>query len=131
MSAIHDPAGIDEAFAAMAQGSNGGVLVMPNTFTIVHREHIVAQAERYRVPTIYYAAYCAQAGGLIAYGADLAQQFRQAAGYIDRILKGANPGDLPIQQPSKFELVINMNTAKGLGLDVPLPLQQIADEVIE
>jgi putative ABC transport system substrate-binding protein len=104
---------------------------MPDVFNDANRELIIALAARYRVPTIYYAAYCAQAGGLIAYGADLAQQFRQAAGYIDRILKGANPGDLPIQQPSKFELVINMKTAKALGLDVPLPLQQIADEVIE
>ena len=128
---VHAKDEIEGVIAAQARNPGGGLLVMPDVFNDANRELIIALAARYRVPTIYYAAYCAQAGGLIAYGADLAQQFRQAAGYIDRILKGANPGDLPIQQPSKFELVINMNTAKALGLDVPLPLQQIADEVIE
>ena len=131
VSAVHDPAGIDEVFAAMAQGSSGGVLVMPNTFMWAQRERIVAQAERHRVPTIYPDAQFVRAGGLLSYGVDIVDLFRRAASYTDRILKGANPGDLPVQQPIKFELEINKNTATTLGLSVPSTLLVAADEVIE
>ncbi len=131
VSAVHDPAGIDEVFAAMAQGSSGGVLVMPNTFMWAQRERIVAQAERHRVPTIYPDAQFVRAGGLLSYGVDIVDLFRRAASYTDRILKGANPGDLPVQQPIKFELEINKKTATALGLTVPSTLLVAADEVIE
>ena len=131
VSAVHDPSGIDEVFAAMAQGSNGGVLVMPNVFTAVHRERIVAQAERHRVPTIYPYAQFVTAGGLLSYGVDSLDLFLRTASYTDRILKGANPGDLPVQQPVKFELAINKKTATALGLSVPITLVVTADEVIE
>jgi putative tryptophan/tyrosine transport system substrate-binding protein len=131
VSAVHDPAGIDEVFDAMAQRSSGGVLVMPNVFTIVHRERIVAQAERHRVPTIYPLVQFVTAGGLLSYGVDTLDLFRRAASYTDRILKGANPGDLPVQQPIKFELVINKKTATALGLAVPSTLLVAADEAIE
>jgi putative ABC transport system substrate-binding protein len=92
---------------------------------------IIALATSSGVPAIYPRPVFAESGGLIAYGADLAEQFRQAAGYIDRILKGANPGDLPVQRPTKFELVINLKTAKALGLDVPMSLLMRVDKVIE
>jgi putative ABC transport system substrate-binding protein len=95
----------------MAQGSSGGVLVTPNAFMWQQRERIVAQAERYRVPTIYPLAEFVMAGGLLSYGVDILDPFRRAASYTDRILKGANPGDLPVQAPIKFELVINKKTA--------------------
>ena len=104
---------------------------MPDVFNDENGELIIALATSSGVPAIYPRPVFAETGGLIAYGADLAEQFRQAAGYIDRILKGANPGDLPVQQPTKFELVINLKTAKALGLQVPVHLQQVADEVIE
>ena len=131
VSAVHDPADIDEVFAAMAQGSSGGVLVMPNAFTFLHRERIVAQAARYKVPTIYPDAKFVAVGGLLSYGVDVSDLFRRAATYADRILKGANPADLPVQQPTKFELVINKKAATALGLTVPTTLLTIADEVIE
>ena len=131
VSPVHDPAGIDEVFTAMARGSSGGVLVMPNTFTNAHRERIVAQAARYKVPTIYPDAKFVAVGGLLSYGVDVSDLFRRAATYADRILKGANPADLPVQQPTKFELVINKKAATALGLTVPTTLLTIADEVIE
>ncbi|HMF26214.1 MAG TPA: ABC transporter substrate-binding protein [Pseudolabrys sp.] len=131
VSAVHDPADIDEVFAAMAQGSSGGVLVMPNAFTFLHRERIVAQAERYRVPTIYPQAEFVMAGGLLSYGVDYSDLWRRAASYADRILKGANPGDLPVQQPIKYELKINKKTAIALGLSIPSTLLVAADDVIE
>jgi len=130
VSAVHDPAGIDEVFAAMAQGSSGGVLVMPNIFMVAHRERIVAQAARYRVPTIYPQAEFVMAGGLLSYGVDGLDLFRRAASYADRILKGANPRDLPVQQPVKYEHEINKNTATALGLTVPTTLLVTADQVI-
>jgi putative ABC transport system substrate-binding protein len=131
VSAVHDPDGIDEVFAAMAQGSSGGVLVMPNSFLYVHRERIVVQAARHRVPTIYPWAQYVTAGGLLSYGVDTLDEFRRAATYTDRILKGANPGDLPVQQPIKFALEVNKKTATALGLNVPTTLLVTADEVIE
>jgi putative tryptophan/tyrosine transport system substrate-binding protein len=128
---VHAKDEIEGVIAAQARNPGGGLLVMPDVFNDANRELIIALAVRSGVPAIYPRPIFAESGGLIAYGADLTEQFRQAAGYIDRILKGANPGDLPIQQPTKFELVINLKTAKALGLDVPLHLQQLADEVIE
>jgi ABC-type uncharacterized transport system substrate-binding protein len=128
---VHAKDEIEGVIAAQARNPGGGLLVMPDVFNDANRELIIALAARYGVPAIYPRPVFAESGGLVAYGGDLTEQFRQAAGYIDRILKGANPGDLPIQQPTKFELVINLKTAKTMGLDVPLHLQQIADEVIE
>ena len=105
---------------------------MPDVFNVTNRDLVIALAARYGVPAIYFTpAYFAKSGGLICYGTDFAEQFRQAAGYVDRILKGAHPGDLPIQQPTKFELVINVKTAKALGLSVPQSMLLLADEVIE
>jgi putative tryptophan/tyrosine transport system substrate-binding protein len=114
-----------------ARNPGGGLLVMPDVFNDTNREFIIALAARSRVPAIYPRPVFAESGGLIAYGADSTKQFRQAAAYIDRILKGANPGDLPIQQPTKFVLVINVKTAKALGLDVPAKILAVADEVVE
>jgi putative ABC transport system substrate-binding protein len=105
---------------------------MPDVFNVINRDLVIALAARYGVPAIYFTAtYFAKSGGLICYGTDFAEQFRQAAGYIDRILKGANPGDLPIQQPTTFKLVINVKTARALGLTVPQSMLLLADEVIE
>jgi putative tryptophan/tyrosine transport system substrate-binding protein len=126
---IHTKDEIEGVIAAQARG--GSLIVMPDAFNAANRDLIVALAARFAVPVIYNANYYAESGGLIAYGADRTEEFRQAAGYIDRILKGAKPADLPIQQPTKFEFVINLKTAKALGLDVPLQFQQLADEVIE
>ena len=104
---------------------------MPDVFNDENGELIIALATSSGVPAIYPRPVFAESGGLIAYGADLAEQFRQAAGYIDRILKGAKPDDLPIQQPTKFQLFINLKTARALGLTVPLIMQMTADELIE
>jgi putative tryptophan/tyrosine transport system substrate-binding protein len=104
---------------------------MPDVFNDANRESIIALAASSGVPAIYPRPVFAESGALIAYGADLAEQFRQAAGYIDRILKGASPGDLPVQQPTKFELAINLKTAKALGLIVPQSMLLLADQAIE
>jgi putative ABC transport system substrate-binding protein len=104
---------------------------MPDPFTVTNHELIVALAARYRVPTIYNEPSHAESGGLISYGTDFAELFRQAAGYIDRILKGVKPGDLPIELPTKYELVINVKSAKALGLTIPESVLSLADKVIE
>ena len=104
---------------------------MPSTFNATNRDLIITLAARYGVPAIYFNRLFAKSGGLINYSPDYAEQLRQAPEYIDRILKGAKPADLPVQQPTKYELIINLKAAKALGLDAPLHLQQIADEVIE
>ena len=104
---------------------------MPDPFNAANREHITLLAARYRVPTMYYRREYVEAGGLISYASDFAEQFPQAAGYVDRILKGAKPEDLPVQAPTKFDLIINLKTAKSLGLDVPFGMQQRADALIE
>jgi putative ABC transport system substrate-binding protein len=105
--------------------------VLASPITNLHRELIIALAARHRLPAVYSYRYFVADGGLMSYGADVVDLFRRAASYVDRILMGAKPGDLPVQQPTKFELVINLKTAKALGLEVPLFLQQRADEVIE
>jgi len=128
---VHARDEIAGVIAAQARSPGGGLIVMPDVFNDANGELIIALATSSGVPAIYPRPVFAESGGLIAYGADLAEQFRQAAGYIDRILKGANPGDLPIQRPTKFELVINLKTAKALGLTVPPSLLALADEVIE
>jgi putative tryptophan/tyrosine transport system substrate-binding protein len=128
---VHATDEIEGVIAAQARNPGGGLLVMPDVFNDANRELIIALAAREGVPAIYPRPVFAESGGLIAYGADLTEQFRQAAGYIDRILKGANPGDLPIQQPTKFDLAINVKTAKALGLNIPQSMLLLADEVIE
>jgi putative tryptophan/tyrosine transport system substrate-binding protein len=128
---VHAREEIEGVIAAQARDPGGGLVVMPDVFNDANGELIIALTARFGIPAIYPRPVFAESGGLIAYGADLTEQFRQAAGYIDRILKGTNPGDLPIQQPTKFELVINVKTAKALGLSIPQSMQLLADEVIE
>jgi ABC-type uncharacterized transport system substrate-binding protein len=128
---VHAKDEIEGVIAAQARNPGGGLIVTPDSFTTSNRELISALAARYGVPTTHNATSYAESGGLIAFGTDFVEQFRQVAGYIDRILKGAKPADLPVQNPTKFNLIINLKAAKGLDLDVPLHLQQAADEVIE
>jgi putative tryptophan/tyrosine transport system substrate-binding protein len=131
VSAATDAAEIDRVFASLASEPGGAVVVMPNVFTAVHRERIVALAAKYRLPATYPFRYFVSSGGLVSYGADLTDLFKRAASYVDMILKGARPSDLPVQAPTKFELVINLRTAKQLGITVPQTLLALADEVIE
>jgi len=126
-----DAGEIERAVAAFARNPNGGLIVTGSGLTILHRDLIVALAARHKLPAVYYDRYYVAAGGLISYGNDIVDQFRRAAAYVDRILKGEKPADLPVQQPTKFELVINLKTAKALGLEVPQTLLARADEVIE
>jgi putative tryptophan/tyrosine transport system substrate-binding protein len=128
---VHKPDDIDGALAAIAQEPGGGLIVTPNGFTVVNRYRIASQATRLRIPAVYPSHIFVEAGGLASYGTDSADMFRRAASYVDRILKGEKPGDLPVQAPVKFQLVINLNTAKALGLDVPPTLLARADEVID
>jgi putative ABC transport system substrate-binding protein len=128
---VRDALEIDQAIEAIARKPNSGLLVQPTSLTTVHHERIISLAGRHRVPAVYPLRLFATSGGLMAYGADNIDQYRRAAIYVDRILKGEKPGDLPVQQPTKFELVINLKTAKALGLDIPPLLLARADEVIE
>jgi len=128
---VNDAAEIERTIETYASEPNGGLLVMPDPLTITHRELIVALAARHRLPAAYPYRFFATSGGLMAYGIDRVDLYRRAAVYVDRVLKGAKAGDLPIQQPTKFELTINLKTAKALSLTVPLPLLGRADEVIE
>jgi len=116
---------------AFARSTNGGLIVTGSALTVLHRDLIVTLAARHKLPAVYYERYYVTTGGLISYGPDFLDQFRSAAGYIDRILKGEKPADLPVQQPTKFELVINLKAARALGLEVPPTLLARADEVIE
>src|SRR5262249_61402319 len=117
--------------AVQACEPNGGLIVMPDTFTSGHRADITTLATRYLVPAVYWSRDFAELGGLISYGPDVADEFRRAASYADRILKGERPSELPVQAPIKFKLVINMKTAKALGLTIPESFLLRADEVIE
>jgi putative tryptophan/tyrosine transport system substrate-binding protein len=128
---VHDSSELESVVAAQAREPNGGLIVMPDSFMNVHRVEIISLAARYRLPAVYPFRFFAELGGLLSYGVDPADNFRRAATYVDRILKGTKPSELPVQAPVKFELVINLKTAKALGLDVPPLLHQRADEVIE
>src|SRR5262245_7469846 len=122
---------IERALDEFARGSNGGLIVTFTGVTLMHRALIATLAGRHRLAAVYPQRFFSAAGGLISYGPNLVEQYRSAAGYVDRILKGAKPADLPVQAPTKYELVINLKTAKALGLDVPASLLARADEVIE
>jgi putative tryptophan/tyrosine transport system substrate-binding protein len=126
-----DVPALESAIGAMAREPNGGMIVMPDVSTVNYRAEIASLAARYRVPAVYPFRFFAELGGLLSYGNDPRDSYRRAASYVDRILRGAKPSELPVQAPVKFELVINLKTAKMLGLDVPTQLQQTADEVIE
>jgi len=128
---VHDAAEIERALIAFAADGNGGLIVGPHAVTLTNRDLIVAMAARLRLPAIYPVAFYAQAGGLISYGLDPVNQFQQGAGYVDRILRGAKPANLPVQYPTKLQLVVNLKTAKALGLAIPESFLQRADEVIE
>jgi putative ABC transport system substrate-binding protein len=128
---ITDAGEIERGVTAFARASNGALIVTGNTLTMVHRELIITLAARHRLPAVYALPLFANDGGLISYGPDSIDPYRRAAGYVDRILKGEKPADLPVQQPTKFELNINLRTAKALGLEVPPTLLARADEVIE
>jgi putative ABC transport system substrate-binding protein len=128
---VRDAGDIERAVTAFARASSGGLIVTPSGLAALHREMIIALAARHRLPAVYGFRFYVTSGGLMSYGPDAIDQSRRAAGYVDRILKGEKPGDLPVQTPTKYDLVINLKTAKALGLNVPLILQQRADEVIE
>jgi putative ABC transport system substrate-binding protein len=128
---VRDVGGIEGAIAAFARSPNGGLVTLPGAVQLAQRKLIIDLAARYRLPAVYPFRYHAAAGGLMAYGPDTIEPFRQAAHYVDRILKGEKPADLPIQAPTKYELVINLKTAKALGLTVPPTMLTLADEVIE
>jgi putative ABC transport system substrate-binding protein len=128
---VHAKEEIETIIAAQAHDPGGGLIALPDPFNVANSDLMIALANRYSIPAIYSATEAARSGGLIAYGVDFIESLRQAAGYIDHILRGAKPADLPIQNPTKFNLVVNLKTAKRLGLSVPLTLQTGADELIE
>jgi putative tryptophan/tyrosine transport system substrate-binding protein len=130
-AAVHDADEMERVIEQFARDSDGALLVSPDLFTATHRQSIIALAARHRLPAVYPARYFVASGGLMSYGIELLATYRQAASYVDRILKGERPGDLPVQQPTKFEFVINLRTAIALGLEVPPTLLARADEVIE
>jgi putative ABC transport system substrate-binding protein len=119
------------AIVTLGREPGGGLFVMPDGFMSVHRASIISAAARNRVPAVYWRSYYARDGGLLSYGPDPVDSYRGAATYVDRILRGAKPGDLPVQFPTKFEMVVNLKTAKALGLTVPQSILLRADEVIE
>src|SRR5262245_2371961 len=126
-----DAGSIEHALSSFARSANAGLVVTSSPVTAVHRDLIIELAGRYKLPTIYYERFLAAAGGLLSYGPDFVDQYRRGADYVDRILRGEKPGDLPVQAPTKYELVINLKTAKALGLTIPPTLLARADEVIE
>jgi ABC-type uncharacterized transport system substrate-binding protein len=128
---VHNNTEIESAIATLGREPGGGLFAMPDSFTNVHRKSIIASAALHRVPAIYAFRFWAADGGLMTYGVDVRDQYRRAASYVDRIFKGEKPADLPVQQPTKFELAINLKTAKALGLEVPPTVLARADEVIE
>jgi putative ABC transport system substrate-binding protein len=131
MALVHDDDEIEAAFAALAREPGAGAVLLPDIFTVAHHQRVIALAESYRVPTVYSYRFMVERGGLISYGVDIDNLFERAATYVDRILKGAKPADLPVQAPTKFELVINQKTAKALGFTVPDTLIARAEDVIE
>jgi putative ABC transport system substrate-binding protein len=128
---VRDAGEIERAVAAFARSSNGGLIVTASPAATLHRDLIVTLAARHKLPALYPFRYYVTAGGLISYGPDEIEQYRQVAGYVDRILKGEKPADLPVQAPTKYELVINLRTAKAMGLTMPQNVLSRADEVIE
>jgi putative tryptophan/tyrosine transport system substrate-binding protein len=128
---VLDPTEIERTIAAFARSENAGLVVLPSPFTVAQRDLIIALAARYKMPAVYPERFFAKEGGLISYGPDFLQEFRSAAGYVDRILRSEKPADLPVQAPTHNELVINLKTAKALGLTVPISLLARADEVFE
>jgi putative ABC transport system substrate-binding protein len=128
---VHNPAEIESSIATLAKSGSGGLIVAPHAVTIGNRDLIVGLAARHRLPAVYSDRYFAEGGGLLSFGNNTADMFQRSASYIDRILKGAKPADLPVQLPTKFELIINLKTARELGLEVPSMMLTRADEVIE
>ena len=128
---LRDAGEIERGISAFARAPNGGLIVTGSALAQVHRELITTLAARHKLPTVYSNRFDVTGGGLISYGPDRADQYRRAAGYVDRILKGEKPADLPVQAPTKYELVINLKTTKALGLEVPATLLARVDEVIE
>jgi putative tryptophan/tyrosine transport system substrate-binding protein len=128
---VRDADEIERGITAFARSPNGGLIVTLGTFPFIHRELIMTLAARHRLPAVYGYRNLVTGGGLISYGSDSVGPYRRSAGYVDRILKGEKPADLPVQAPTKYELVINLKTAKALGLDVPATVLARADEVIE
>jgi putative ABC transport system substrate-binding protein len=128
---VRDTSELESVVAMLARDPDSGLIVMPEAFMNVHRAEVISLAARYRLPAVYPRRFFAELGGLLSYGNDQSDNFRRTATYADRILKGSSPAELPIEQPTKFELVINLKTAKALGLQVPPTLLAIADEVIE
>jgi putative ABC transport system substrate-binding protein len=128
---VEEDAEIERSLAALAQQPDSGLIVLHDPFTIKRRDLVIAQVARHRIPAVYTLQPFALSGGLISYGVDLADPWHQAATYVDRVLKGENPGELPVQQPTKFELIVNAKTAKALGIAVPQSMLVAADEVIE
>jgi putative tryptophan/tyrosine transport system substrate-binding protein len=128
---VRDASEIERAVAAFVRSPNGGLIVTPSGLVLVHRKLIITLAARHKLPTVYTDRTFVAAGGLASYGPDRTDQYRQAAGYVDRILKGEKPADLPVQVPTKYELVVNLKTAKALGLEIPATVLARADEVIE
>jgi putative tryptophan/tyrosine transport system substrate-binding protein len=130
-SGVADTTEIEQVITLAGAASNGGLIVLPDFFTAANHLFIIASAARHRVPAIYPYRYFAVDGGLMSYGVNTAEEFRRAATYVDRILRGASPGELPVQAPNKFEFVINLKTAKALGIVMSPTLLALADEVIE
>ena len=128
---VHSEADIENAIRKVGSEPDSGLFVLPDSHNIVHRKRIIELTAQYRLPAIYYFRYFATDGGLISYGPDEMDLFRRTAGYVDQILKGARPADLPVQQPTKFELIINLTTAKALGLTIPPGVLSIADDLVE
>jgi ABC-type uncharacterized transport system substrate-binding protein len=129
---VRHPAEIERAVAAFASSANGGMIVTAGASSVANRELIIVLAARYRMPTVYHErGLYAAAGGLISYGPNYRDEFRRAAGYVNRILKGEKPADLPVQAPTKYELVVNLKAAKAIGLTIPDSILARADEVIQ
>ena len=128
---VRDAGEIERAVTIFARSSNGGLIVTGSALAVLHRDLIITLAARHKLPAVYFERHFVTRGGLISYGPNIVDQYRRAAGYVDRILKGEKPADLPVQASTKYELIINLKTAKALGLTVPQSLLARADEVIE
>jgi putative ABC transport system substrate-binding protein len=128
---MRDAGEIEQSVETFARSPNGGLIVTAGSAAVRHRDLIVTLAARHKLPAVYWERFFVAAGGLLSYGPDLIDNYRRAAGYVDRILKGEKPAELPVQAPTKYELVLNLKTAKSLGLDIPTTVLARADEVIE